>query len=349
MQLFTQRGTRIVASIGRTLSTHDDLRRAIEAGADAFRLVLGLRDRDHVLDLATLRRAIESAGRNVAAYLDLPATRPRIGEMPEHQFRPGGIAYVYDASDAPEEDRSAVPLPGLSRYIGRIKPGHRLLFRDGRQQFEVVEVFRDAVKARCITCTEPLRASNGCTFPDSNVRFEPVLSEQASLMQRMAERGLRPDGVLLSFTTTPEQVADARAQLGAVWPGEQIAVIAKVETDESLEHFEALLDAADGILLGRGDLGLSVPPERIPKIQERVANRCRETAKPLFVATQILEVFARTGKQYRAELSDIAQIARQGAGALVLCAETNDSARPVECIELARRIIEAEQPAEQQP
>lgn len=152
-------------------------------------------------------------------------------------------------------------------------------------------------------------------------------------------------GIVASIGRTfcePRTIREVRSVLAKQWPKPCIRIMAKIETAEVVEHLGPILDEADGCLVGRGDLGLTMPPEVRPKVQDKVANEARSRVKLFTVATQILERFAETGVPYRAELSDIAVAVRQGAAGLVLCQETNDSPRPTECIELMRRVIAAE-------
>jgi pyruvate kinase len=327
--------TGVVASMGRTLYGEERLRQAVDAGAAAFRLPLGLLDRDLLADFIAARAA------GAPVLLDLPASRPRVGEMAPSLLAPGDRVLLKDTTSA--DSQTVVPLPGLARVVDHVAPGHRIFFRDGRHQFVVRERRDDnAFIVECLAASGLLETSHGCSFPDSPVAWDPLRVEDHQLFARFAAEGLRPDGVLVSFAVSPAQLETVRDALAGFWPGNDIAVFAKIETSAALDGLPALLEAADGLLLGRGDLGLAVPPEYLPRIQEDTARLCRGHGKPLFVATQILEVFARTGDVYRAELSDIALAVRQRVAGLVLCAETNDSPRPIACIELARRVIDVE-------
>ncbi len=334
--------TGIVASIGRTFCEPETIREGIRAGALNFRLPLGLHDRDLLGDFRNIRKAAGDLDVGVDVLLDLPAARPRIGQMPNRVFKAGDRACVVDAKTVAAQDEKAIPLPGLLHFCADVKPGHRLAFRDGRQEFRVFAVQSNRLEVECITCTEPLRAANACSFPDSGLEFDAVRLEDREWLAQFAEHGLRPDWVAVSLVTEPAQIVQVREVLAQWWPRPPVPTMAKVETEEAIERLPAILTEADGVLLGRGDLGLNVPVERLPRIQEKVANEARGRVKLFTVATQILECFAQTGVPYRAELSDIALAVRQGAAALVLCQETNSSPRPVACIDLMRRVIAEE-------
>ncbi|MBN2308886.1 MAG: hypothetical protein JXR94_07955 [Candidatus Hydrogenedentes bacterium] len=332
--------TGIVASVGRTFEDLDTIRAGIEAGARGFRLALGLADRDHARDFETVRAAAAQCGVDVDVLLDLPANRPRVGAMAARSFESGDRATVVDAPAAGGE--CEIPVPGLAAFVPHLAPGHRMWFRDGRQRFRIAEIDGRRVHVECEACAEPVQPGNGCSFPDSAVTFEAMRPSDGALLERLAAGGLSPEWVAASLVTSPAQVREVRAAAERIWPGRAVRVMAKIETAEAVAALDAIFDEADGGLLGRGDLALRVPVERLPRIQERVAAAAGRRDKPFAVATQILERFAETGEAYRAELSDVALGVRQGAAALVLCQETNDSPRPVESIQLMHRIIEME-------
>jgi pyruvate kinase len=337
----------VIASAGRTFCTPETLAEGLMAGARGVRIALGLRDRDPVADMAAVRAASERKGIHADVYLDLPATRPRIGCIAPVLFETGDVVIL---SDIPESDATnTVPLPGLSAHLPAIRTGDRAVFRDGRQVYRITGVCRDSLETRCEACTEPVEASNACSFPDSPVRFEPLCAGDTAILEHMASAGLCPDWVLVSLVNHAEQVEAVRGELGRIWPGHMIRLMPKIETVPAVEHLAALLDTADGCLVGRGDLGVALPPEQIPVVQERAAALARDRGKACTVATQILERFAETGVPYRAELGDIAQMVRQRVHGVVLCQETSDSPRPAACIDLARRVIEACRDMESEP
>jgi pyruvate kinase len=257
-------------------------------------------------------------------------------------FEPGERVVLIDAESARRQRVAVIPVPGLEPLVGKLEPGQRILFRDGRQQFRVVDKARRTVYAECERCSEPVNAFNACTFPDSGLTFDPVGEPDREALSAFRKMGLTPDWVMVSLATRQEQIDQVREVVNGMWPEAGVRIMAKVELGEAVQRIDDILDASDGLLLGRGDLGLSIAPERLPTVQEQVAAKARAVDKPLLIATQMLEVFSATGTIYRAELSDIALAVRQGAAGVVLCAETSDSERPGQVIDLARRVIEME-------
>ena len=332
----------ILASVGRSFCEVATIRKGIEAGALNYRLALGLRDRDHVTDFHHVRAAASEAGVNVRVLLDLPASRPRIGYMEDKAFRVGDTVWIIDAEEVDPGDPGAIPLPGLRHHVDRLHPGDRVVFRDGRQIFRITTINEGRLEVECSAAVEPLSASNGCSFPDSGAVFEPLTTEDREWLARMASEGLCPDWVTVSLVAEQEQIRTVRNCLDELWPEGSIRIVPKIETAYAVDNLAAILDVADGVLLGRGDLALSVPPERLPHIQMRVAQEARRANKAYMVATQVFERFADSGAIYRAELSDVALMVRQGVDAVTLCQETSDSRYPIATIDLVRRIIEQE-------
>lgn len=333
--------TGIVASVGRTFHGAALFRAGIKAGALNFRLALGLHDRDHATDFRVLRGISGELGQDVDIILDLPSSRPRLGHMADRMFTAGQRALLVDEKQCAESG-DLLPLPGLSVFCGQVEPGHRVVFRDQRQEFLVRSRQRTCIEIECMTCTEPIRTANACSFPDSGLHFDPIRGIDEELLRTLDGEGLCPDWIAPSLITEPGQVDEVRGVIEGIWPGKGVRIMAKIETAEALARLDAILEVSDGVLLGRGDLGLSVAAALLPRAQQRVAERATRVQKPLAVATQILERFAETGEPYRAELSDIALAVRQGAAGIVLCQETNNSRRPVDCIRMARAVIEAE-------
>lgn len=329
----------IVASVGRTLCSEAALRDAVTAGAYCFRLALGLRDRDPVEDFQRVRAAASEVGHAAQVLLDLPASRPRVGRMTPRTFKAGDTVWVVDAEDVAPGDVGGIPVPGITGYVDALQPGHRLVFRDGRQTFRITTVNEGRVELECLACHEALQPYNGCSFPDSAAAFMPATAEDKEILSDMAQAGLQPDWIAISLVTAAAQIAEVRQMVEEFWPQGGVRMMAKLETPHAVESAGEILGAADGCLLGRGDLGIAMPPERLPLAQATVVQEAQNAGKTFVVATQILEHFASTGTIYRAELNDVAMAVRQGAQGLVLCQETSDSAYPIETIDLARRLI----------
>ena len=335
----------VMATVGPTLETPDDLLRAIEAGARWFRLPCGYRQRPHVQNAQSVINAAAKADTKVQLLLDLPSSRPRTGSMDELRLGPGDQVLFWDPQNpsaaANKNGLPSVPLPGLGELLENLVPRQRMWFCDGRLNFVVDELRDGCVLARMVQGTVPLKSSNSLFLPDSPSAFRPVTSADCALLSGLAAQNLRPDWIALSLIGSARDVQGARVQLREYVPND-VKIMAKFETVAAVECAEDILAEADGIMVARGDLGLAVGYIRLPETQERLVELGRRAGKTTVVATQVMEGFAETGLPQRAELSDLSLIARQRAHVVMLGKETVFSPRPIDCIRLAREVLSHE-------
>ena len=277
--------------------------------------------------------------------LDLPSSRPRTGPMADLPPSIGQMIVLHDselAGDPPTGDeRLLVPLPGLKSLLGKLAPGQRMLFLDGRVELKIETVRDTSVSARWQRGEFPLKAGNSVFLPDSRSPFIMVTPEDMVLLRAFAEDGSVPDWVALSLVSSIEDVIAGRAAVQSVF-SKPVRIMAKIETRAGVEDHKTILQAADGLMVARGDLGQAVPFEELPQVQEELVASARTMGKPAVVATQFLEVFAETGVPQRSELSDLALAARQQAAAIMLGKETVYSKRPIESIRMAASVLAAE-------
>jgi len=331
----------IMATLGPTLEKQDDIRQAIEAGATWVRLPCGYRQRPHLENARTAQAAARGAGQTIQLLLDLPSSRPRTGNMAELLLATGDKVVFWDPqdSDAPAKNCAAqVPLPGLAEVMGKLAPSNRIWFCDGRLNFVVDEIRGKFVAAHLVGGAIPLKASNSIFLPDSPSGFTVITPSDQSLLADFAAADITPDWVALSLISSAADVAIGRAETRKHFT-KTVRVMAKFETVASVENADAIIAAADAIMVARGDLGLAVGFTRLPEIQDQLVAAARCAGKTVVVATQILETFAATGLPQRAELSDLSLMARQRADVIMLAKETVFSPRPLACIQLANEVL----------
>jgi pyruvate kinase len=215
------------------------------------------------------------------------------------------------------------------------KPGDRLLIDDGRVGLEVVDVEGPDVVCT-VTIGGTVSNNKGLSLPGMNVSV-PALSEKDVADLEFA-LGLGVDWVALSFVRSPSDIDLVHAVMDRV--GHRAPVIAKVEKPEAVDDIDAVVEAFDGIMVARGDLGVEMPLERVPLVQKRAVQRCREKAKPVIVATQMLDSMIANPRPTRAEVSDVANAVLDGSDAVMLSGETSVGAYPIETVETMARIIE---------
>jgi pyruvate kinase len=334
-----------MATVGPTLETPSDLRSAIEAGAGWFRLPCGYRQRPHLENALAVRSASAAAGVPVALLLDLPSSRPRTGSMPEARLSVGNQVLFWDAeSGSPGPTRNGalpVPLPGLRQFFDKLAPRQAMWFCDGRLQFVIEGLEERAVLARLVKGEVPLKSSNSLFLPETPSAFTATTAADWELLRALDAAGVVPDWIALSLIASPDDVQTARQAIRHHLSA-GVRIMAKFETAAAVDCAEQIVAVADGIMVARGDLGLAVGYTRLPGVQEDLVDAARRAGKQSIVATQILEVFAETGLPQRAELTDLAVVARQQATGIMLGKETVFSPRPIDCIRFAREVMARE-------
>jgi pyruvate kinase len=335
----------IMATLGPTLEKPEDIRKAIEMGVRWVRLPCGYRQRPHVENARVARAAAADAGIPIQLLLDLPSSRPRTGTMADLSLKRGDKVIFWDsetsATAPPKNCAAPVPLPGLHDLVGKLAPKQRMWFCDGRLSFVIDDFQNGFVAAHLAEGEIPLKASNSLFLPDSPSAFRAITEPDTGLLKNFAEAGVTPDWVALSLIGCVADIYEGREAVRQYF-GEKVRVMAKFETIGAVQCAEAIIEAADGAMVARGDLGLAVGYARLPGVQEKLVSATRRVGKPVVVATQIMEGYAATGIPQRAELTDLSVIARQRADAIMLGKETVFSPRPLDCIRFAREVLTQE-------
>ncbi len=336
MSLRAGRRAKIVCTLGPASSTPEAVTALVEAGMDVARLNLSHGTHDqHRAAYERVRQASDAAGHAVAVLADLQGPKIRLG-----RFR-GGTARLETGAEfmittQPVEGdarRASTTYAALARDV---EPGDTLLLDDGRVRLEVVERDRGTVRSRVIE-GGVVSDHKGINLPDTRISA-PTLTEK-DLDDLAFALSLRVDLVALSFVREAADVLRVREAMAA--HGAQLPVIAKLEKPEAVEQLEAIVDAFDGLMVARGDLGVEMPLEQVPLVQKRAVQVARERAKPVIVATQMLESMVDHGRPTRAEASDVANAVLDGADALMLSAETSVGRDPVATVQTMARIISA--------
>lgn len=321
--LLLHRRTRIVATLGPATRSPEAIRRMVEAGVDVARLNMSHgTPEEHAERYAGVRAAAAATGRAVAVLVDLSGPKIRTGSFP------GGGIDLTDGSTVCVTTRDVPGAVGLipSNYpaLARdVRAGDRILLDDGNLELRVAS--SDGVDVSCVVVHGGrLKDRKGINLPGVALST-PALTDKDRRDARFAVE-LGADLLALSFVRSAADVLELReltTRLGRVVP-----IIAKIEKPEALADIEAILAAADGIMVARGDLGVELPPEQVPLAQEQLIERARAHAKPVIVATQMLESMVDHARPTRAEVSDVANAVRSGADAVMLSAESAVGAYP---------------------
>ena len=312
------------------------MRALVYAGMDVARLNFshGSYD-DHQQVYEWVREASDESGRGVGVLVDLQGPKIRLG-----RFASGPVVWAtgehvsITTEDVPgDHDLVSTTYAGLA---GDVAPGDRLLVDDGKVGLKVVRVEGPRVDL-VVTEGGPVSNNKGLSLPGVGVSV-PALSEKDEADLRFA-MGLRADLVALSFVRTAadiDRVHEIMDEFGARLP-----VLAKIEKPQAVDNLEAIVDAFDGLMVARGDLGVEMPLEKVPVVQKRAIRAAREKAKPVIVATQMLDSMITNSRPTRAEASDVANAVLDGTDAVMLSGETSVGAYPVETVATMARIIVA--------
>lgn len=329
------RRAKIVCTLGPASSDPDSIRALVRAGMDVARLNLSHGSHEeHERTYLEVRKASDETGRSVAVLADLQGPKIRLGAFAGGSAELAvGAEFVITTEDVVGSARRA-----STTYDGLpddVSVGDPILVDDGRLALDVTAVDGHEVTTRVAT-GGAVSDHKGLNLPRTRVRA-PVLTAKDSADLRWA-LGLRADLVALSFVRDPSDVAAVRAVMDET--GVRLPVLAKVEKPQAVERLEHVVDAFDGVMVARGDLGVEMPLDEVPMVQKRAIMLARGQAKPVIVATQMLESMVTANRPTRAEASDVANAVLDGADALMLSAETSVGRDPRHVVETMGRIIE---------
>ena len=329
------RRAKIVCTLGPAVESPEKAAALIAAGMNVARLNLSHGGYDeHQSRLNLVRKAASDAGKPVAILVDLQGPKIRLGRFANgpHELSRGDIFTITTEEVSGTKERVGTTYKGLP---GDCKAGDRILIDDGKVTVEVVEVNGNDVVTKVV---EPGAVSNnkGINLPGVAVSV-PAMSEKDKEDLRW---GLKAgaDFIALSFVRSAKDIDDVHAIMDEV--GVRVPVIAKIEKPQAVDNLEEIVAAFDGIMVARGDLGVEMPIEDIPLVQKRCVTLARENAKPVIVATQMLDSMITNSRPTRAEATDCANAVLDGADALMLSGETSVGAFAIEAVQTMARIIE---------
>jgi pyruvate kinase len=330
----TFRRTKIVATLGPASSAPERIRELMEAGVDVFRVNFSHGTADvHRTNVQRVREVADELGRTVGVLQDLQGPKIRVGKFAEGQvvLVPGEPFALTCADDAPgDAARVGVTYKGLCRDV---KPGDALLLDDGRLALRVTTIDRTTVHTE-VTLGGVLSDSKGINLPDADLSIPALTDKDVEDLKLGAEIGV--DWVAMSFVRSRDDLLLARHYLAR--EGSSAKLMAKIEKPGAVERFPEILREVDGIMVARGDLGVEMPPERVPQIQKRLIRACLEAGKPVVTATQMLESMIHSPTPTRAEASDVANAIYDGTDAVMLSAETAIGDYPIEAVRMMDRI-----------
>jgi pyruvate kinase len=327
------RKVKILATLGPASSDPKTIRKLMLAGADAFRINMSHGDQQSKAKLVEAIRALEKEFHRPSTILfDLQGPKLRVG-----RFEGGravlekGSVFIFDAAKKPG-DSQRVRLPHAELFQA-VKPGTNILIDDGRVRLKVVETGDHKIVSE-VQVGGPVSDNKGVNVPDVVVPIPALTDKDRDDLQFALDQ--RADWIALSFVQRPEDVAEARTLIG-----DRAALLAKIEKPAAIDRLNDIIALADAVMVARGDLGVELPPEQVPPLQNKIVACARQFGKPVVVATQMLESMVTSPTPTRAEVSDVATAIYDGADAVMLSAESATGQYPLEAVTMMDRIAQS--------
>jgi len=339
MTLPLLRRTKIVATLGPASDSDEGIEQLARAGVDCFRLNFSHGEpASHIAAIGRIRAVAERLGRPIAVLGDLQGPKLRVARLPApRRLETGATVTLAGKGDAEEDDLELGFELDLSRHMRR---GNDVLIDDGLVKLRVADIV-----GKRVVCSVEIGGSvsshKGVNLPGTYLPIPSLTEADLEYLDLALEHEV--DFIALSFVRRTEDVEDLKRLIAR--RGGRARVIAKIEKSEAMEHLDAIIDATDGVMVARGDLGVEIGAAAVPLAQKRIIRLGREAGKPVITATQMLESMVSRPEPTRAEASDVANAILDGTSAVMLSQETAVGEHPIKAVETMVRISQAVEPA----
>lgn len=327
--------TKVIATVGPASNTYEKLLSLVEAGVNVFRLNFSHGTHDqHAEVIAHIRKINDDFPFNIAILADLQGPKLRIGEVENNalELKEGDELYFSNEKVMGTADNIYMSYPNFYKDV---KVGETILLDDGKIEMEIVEITTDKrVKAKVKT-EGILSSKKGVNLPDTNISLPSLSEKDLDDLNFIISQDI--GWIALSFVRKPEDITALRNILKE--KGSHAKIIAKIEKPEALKHLREIILASDAVMVARGDLGVELPLEQIPMIQKSIIRKCIHRAKPVIIATQMMESMIDRTRPNRSEITDVANAVLEGADAVMLSGETAMGKYPVEVVQTMVSII----------
>lgn len=327
------RKTKIIATLGPATESPETLRKLLDAGMNVARLNMSHAQHPWVRQVVKhLRAAAAERGRTIGILLDTQGPAIRTGELPVPLDLKPGEKFTLTVRGGTSEEVHSVDV-NYENFVNDIQVGDVVLIDNGQIRMKVLAKEKNKVHCEVLTPGK-LGSRRHINLPGVKVSLPALTAKDRADLA--VGRELNVDFVALSFVREAKDIEELREIVDS-WPRKPF-IIAKVEDQQAVEHFEEIASAADGIMVARGDLGIEVPFEELPIIQRRMVKTCLRIGKPVIVATHMLESMISSPMPTRAEVTDVANAVFEQADAIMLSGETSVGRYPVSCVEVFDRI-----------
>ena len=340
MKITSHQRTKIVATLGPASRDIETLKRLVRAGVDVFRLNFSHSNHEvHAETIARVEAVNNELGTHVGILADLQGPKLRVGTVQEGgiQLSPGDELVFTNEECVGDKNRVYM---NYVHFASDVEAGERVLCDDGKIVFEVLETDKTSTVRLRTIYGGVLQSNKGVNLPDTNISLPCLTEKDRKDLDFILTQPIH--WIALSFVRTPEDVMELRSLIDA--QGHRAKIISKIEKPEAVKHIKNIIKASNAIMVARGDLGVEVPMEQVPTIQKDIIRRCIQRARPVIVATQMMESMMTMPSPTRAEVTDVANAVLDGTDAVMLSGETSVGNHPVETVESMNKIIaEAEQ------
>ena len=328
-----KRKVRILATLGPASASPEMIAKLFVAGADAFRINMSHGSHEDKTVIVSHIRALEKEyGHATTILFDLQGPKLRVGKFEGGRVElKTGSTFILDRDPAPGNAKR-VELPHHELFLA-LEKGARLLLDDGKLVLRCTKVAPEKITTR-VEVGGPLSNNKGLNVPDVVVPLAALTEKDRTDLTFALDQGA--DWIALSFVQRPDDVAEARRLIGG-----KAALLVKIEKPSAVERLEEIIELADAVMVARGDLGVELPPERVPPLQKYIVEVSRRMGRPVVVATQMLESMITSPSPTRAEVSDVATAIYDGADAVMLSAESAAGAWPEEAVAMMDRIAQS--------
>jgi pyruvate kinase len=324
------RKTKIVATLGPSSSSPEQLKALFEAGADVFRINMSHTSHELLAVLHGRLRALEAEEkRPICILADLQGPKIRLGTLPGGKITLVEGAHIKLLREASSDDPAVIPIPHAEVFAA-LKQKHCLLIDDGKIRLRTWSAKPDSADA-IVEVGGELKDRKGVNLPDTLLPVSAMTDKDHSDLDAALHLGV--DWIALSFVQRPDDVAELKKLVRG-----RAGVLAKIEKPKALETLSEIIELADALMVARGDLGVELPLEAVPGWQKEITRAARKVGKPVVIATQMLESMIESSAPTRAEVSDVATAVFDGADAVMLSAETAAGKHPVEAVNVMDRI-----------
>ena len=326
------RSTKIVSTLGPASEGSKVIKSLMTSGVNVFRLNFSHgKHQDHLKSINTIRELEKKLNLQIAILADLQGPKFRIGEMEDGILVKPGASFKFDKSKQPG-NKNRVYLSHEEIYSG-VKVNSIIMLDDGKLKFRVLKKNRNEIHTKVIIGGK-LTSNKGLNLPDIILDTSPLTLKDKKDLKFILKNEI--DWIALSFVQKLSDVLEVKKYIK-----NKVSLISKIEKPSAINELDEIINVSDGIMVARGDLGVELPPERVPGIQKEIILACRIAGKPVIVATQMLESMINAPSPTRAEASDVATAVFDGADAVMLSAETAVGQFPIETVKIMDKILNA--------